>query len=487
MIANPPDATPAAVFVAKVTQGTGTTETTQSIPSGSFYTANDGGIGRITLGLGESTDTDVYWDDIKFEAFTPRPPTMGTSVVISGTSVAWSFAKGVDHTLYGFEVADGAGTIVSPQYPAVGWLNRGSSSWTETGLQPNTTYARKVCAWNGTLNSEWSNTVTGVTWSVPPGPSSVASARAGAAVQWSAVGGFGPGGVQYYRYAWDQSPTHTFTGDEPVWASGSLATQATAASDWYLHVQGFNAADVPNGTYDYLLSCGDEDADTVADCLDNCPGLTNPDQADSNGNGTGDACETHAVAAWRSVRTHRVQGPLSIALDAQATGNGLTGPTVETRGIPAQGLGLTTLEVDFDGPVSLSNPAAVTVIYWPTTGGVMGEATSITPTVTMADADTMRIELAGLPDGSCVSVAIGPGATAEGLTGDTDCMVRSLAANVTGSGNVSLGDLSYIKSRYGASAADYPAYDLNLSGDVSLGDMSFAKSRTAIVRRAICP
>jgi hypothetical protein len=32
----------------------------------------------------------------------------------------------------------------------------------------------------------------------------------------------------------------------------------------------------------------------VADCVDNCPSVSNTDQLDSDGNGTGDACEQGA-------------------------------------------------------------------------------------------------------------------------------------------------------------------------------------------------
>ncbi|MBN2563863.1 MAG: S8 family serine peptidase [Phycisphaerae bacterium] len=42
-------------------------------------------------------------------------------------------------------------------------------------------------------------------------------------------------------------------------------------------------------------STNDTDGDDVIDCLDNCPDLPNPDQADSNGNGVGDACELPPV------------------------------------------------------------------------------------------------------------------------------------------------------------------------------------------------
>jgi hypothetical protein len=39
----------------------------------------------------------------------------------------------------------------------------------------------------------------------------------------------------------------------------------------------------------------DRDEDTVLDGLDNCPGVANPDQTDTNMNGTGDVCETAAI------------------------------------------------------------------------------------------------------------------------------------------------------------------------------------------------
>ena len=41
----------------------------------------------------------------------------------------------------------------------------------------------------------------------------------------------------------------------------------------------------------------DREGDGVADCHDNCPELWNPDQADANSNGTGDACEAAALFA----------------------------------------------------------------------------------------------------------------------------------------------------------------------------------------------
>ncbi len=78
----------------------------------------------------------------------------------------------------------------------------------------------------------------------------------GSNVTWTAVNGFGPGKVEYYRYAWDTSPTHTWTDTETQWSGGTLATAPTSAGAWYLHVKGYNGAAVGNGTFDYSVTAG---------------------------------------------------------------------------------------------------------------------------------------------------------------------------------------------------------------------------------------
>jgi hypothetical protein len=45
----------------------------------------------------------------------------------------------------------------------------------------------------------------------------------------------------------------------------------------------------------------DSDEDGVPDCLDNCPTVANPDQADSDADGTGDACEPEAEQPPHSI------------------------------------------------------------------------------------------------------------------------------------------------------------------------------------------
>jgi hypothetical protein len=204
------------------------------------------------------------------------------------------------------------------------------------------------------------------------------------------------------------------------------------------------------------------------------------------------ACEfvpgTRTVNQWRSVRSHRRLGPLSIVLAPAATGNGSTAPSVENRGIPALGLGVTTLEVDFDGPVSLAHPENVAVTCWPTVDGVIGAGNALAPRVTMKNATTMSIDLAGVPDGSCLRVAIGPDTIAGFLIGDIDCAVRSLAGDVNGDGEVTLADLAVIKANISEDPSVNPRLDLTLDGFINLVDMALAKSRmTPPSRRALCP
>lgn len=245
-----PGSAPTGTILLKVTDGAGTSSTVQNLTNDFFSF----GIGRITLGLGVSSAGEGYWDDIAFEATPPDAPSMG--VPTAGTNqIVWTFSP-ADDNLFGFDVADAGGTVVSPAYGDTGWLTRTATAWTETGLASNTSYTRKVRAWNGTLDGPFSPAQTVWTLSVPPAAGTItpstATLCAGGEVTWTAVDGFGPGKVQYYRYAWDQTPTHNFTGSEPQWSNGTLSFQP-APGAWYLHVQGYNGDDVPNGSFSYSI------------------------------------------------------------------------------------------------------------------------------------------------------------------------------------------------------------------------------------------
>ena len=65
-----------------------------------------------------------------------------------------------------------------------------------------------------------------------------------------------------------------------------------------------------------LLSSGapDTDGDGVVDPYDNCPHHPNADQADGDGNGVGDACETPTLIEAVSRKNHAAAGDLDIDL-----------------------------------------------------------------------------------------------------------------------------------------------------------------------------
>lgn len=273
-----------------VTDGAGTTVATTPLTTDFFSF----GIGRITLGLGVSSHHEGYWDDVAFEAFPPTAPDMGAPTGITTGQITWHFTF-PDGNLFGVEVADEGGSLKSPIYPGSGWLNRSATSWTETSLAANSSNTRKVRGWNGTLNGLYSDTATAWTLSVPPTAESVTADVAEGCVNqpvaWTAVGGFGPGTVQYYRYAWTQNPSHSFTGGEPVWSSDTLDISPSSVGDWYLHVRGYNGADVPNGTFSYKLP--------VRDCTCNTP------WADADGDGDVDQDD---FAIWQRCLSDSEEG-----------------------------------------------------------------------------------------------------------------------------------------------------------------------------------
>ncbi|MFZ5516843.1 MAG: choice-of-anchor D domain-containing protein [Candidatus Zhuqueibacterota bacterium] len=110
---------------------------------------------------------------------------------------------------------------------------------------PNETPAYNATAWS----TEYSK----YTLSVAPTTSTVTCDKSGTisttTLTFYAVGGFGAGKVEYYRYALSDSATHTWTDSETKWSTGNLMLGIpTANTNYYLHVKGFNAEDVANGT-----------------------------------------------------------------------------------------------------------------------------------------------------------------------------------------------------------------------------------------------
>jgi hypothetical protein len=213
----------------------------------------------------------VWIDDVEPACGVAPPAPIDAAPVALGTgAIRWTWNDVTGET--GYRVRTFAGADLSGPLPA------NAVQWDETaGLAANTQYTRRVYAFNGMGESSGSTGQSAWTLSMPPAAGSVIpftpQVCSGETVQWIPVGGFGAGKVQYYRYAWDQNPTYTWTGSEPQWSTGLLSVVPAADGTWYLHVQGHNGSGVPNGTWDYAFTTGsgigpDFDGDCDVDSTD---------------------------------------------------------------------------------------------------------------------------------------------------------------------------------------------------------------------------
>ena len=221
------------------------------------------------------------WGAVFVDNVAPNNPSFSSVKVISPTQINLAWAVPLDK---GVGVADGAtedsdstnggschyrrgdvGVNVRRNNTSVyGWGT--GTSFNNTGLTPNTQYTFDIAARDNTSQSRgsWANTTSYVgttsVYTLSPAPvansvtPSTTTPCQGANVVWTNALGWGAGGVQYFRYAWNQSATYTWTDNETQWSSGTLSLAPTAGGTWYLHVKGYNAANVANGTYTYSVT-----------------------------------------------------------------------------------------------------------------------------------------------------------------------------------------------------------------------------------------
>lgn len=210
------------------------------------------GMDMVAYGYHYRVNQPGWFDDCAMYASAPVAPTIVTPAALSDSAIRWNLTDNSNNEI-GFKFQNAAQETVASA--GVSNATGGAVSADETGLAANTPYTRFAKAFNGTLDSSPTGNVT--RWTLPKAPtvSNVTCDKptgysGSSAFTFTAVDGFGQGTLEYYKYAWDTSPTHSFTGAEPVWDSGELILTAPSAGSYYLHVQAFNGENAANGTLD---------------------------------------------------------------------------------------------------------------------------------------------------------------------------------------------------------------------------------------------
>lgn len=215
------------------------------------FIAGTSGYVRTYVATGD-TGKVVMADAVKLvyaDTTAPSVPANLTASAYSTTQIALSWAGSTDNIgLAGYKIFRNGKEIATTT----------SNSYIDSNLISNTAYSYYVQAYDLAQNISGSgNTVTRCTLSIAPWTTSITCDKPVDKWQseqeftFTAVGGFGAGRVQYYKYAWDRNSTHTFSGSESSWSSGALTVTVPLSGQWYLHVTGYNADNVASGTYTY--------------------------------------------------------------------------------------------------------------------------------------------------------------------------------------------------------------------------------------------
>jgi len=453
----------------------------------------------------------------------PVTPTDDTPFEDGTDTIIWTWFDVSDEQ--GYLVRDTEGNDMS------GDLAANVIEWQETGLTANTQYTRKIHSFNVCGESAGSTGQSQWTLSVPPDEDSVATTSdscAGDDVVWTAVGGFGAGKIQYYRYVWNQNETHSWTGSETPWSSGVLTLSATSGGTWYLHVLGYNGADVDNGAYSYAfqvkagteITVDPEDQNvveygtavfTAAGTGAGTPSYQWQKYNDSTETWEDLDGETYATlemedvaeedegryrcevtAGCGSVETEFAEltlAPRILYCESVKTHGGGVGeialempegtPLVEPR------RGDLLIRITFDRPVLADDgelddndlvieDTAKNTYYAKAmafNNGSQGNVLEITVDGAESNKQRLTLELlAGKFRRPTSAKAI--------LAGVRAREVRCLVGNVTSSGEVDILDLSAVKGALFTSADQSNArLDVNLSGDINVVDMALVKSR----------
>lgn len=235
-----------------------------TITTGKQFAAGTTGFVQLTNKTGETDGTKkVIADALKFEyaendVAAPTVPADLTATVISTSQInlTWS-ASTDDFGVIGYKVYRDSQVVAITTSPGC----------SDTNLTSNTQYGYRISAYDASGNeSAQSPVVSRYTLAATLTGAYVACDRSANQYYPTPLftftnSGFGPGKVTTYRYAWDTSASHTWSGSETLWATSSMIENLPNARPWYFHVKGYNGEGASSGSLDlgpyyYGVACG---------------------------------------------------------------------------------------------------------------------------------------------------------------------------------------------------------------------------------------
>ena len=219
------------------------------LASGLPFDAGTGGYVMFNNVTGEANDSYVIiadaikWVRVGGDTAPPTVPTGLAATPASTTSMSLSWTASTDDTgVAGYKIYRNS-TLVGTS---------ATTSYTDSGLTANTQYTYAVSAYDAAGNeSAQSSSVSKYTLGIA---SVVCDRTAGQYYNTTPFtftnAGIGAGKVSSYRFAWDNSATHTWTDTETGWTTTQTVVNASGAAAWYFHVRGYNGDGVPTAATD---------------------------------------------------------------------------------------------------------------------------------------------------------------------------------------------------------------------------------------------